>query len=110
MKNQFIKFSDRHLRRLVCEYLESHNLKSADWLDLILQLAKQACSLVRPSSKKRGDYLNICEYVKVKIIPGGSLDDSYCFSGIAFTKELIHKEMKRDIKEPRILLLNCAIE
>jgi chaperonin GroEL (HSP60 family) len=43
-------------------------------------------------------------------IPGGSISDSCVLSGVMVNKDVTHPKMKRVIKNPRILLLDCNLE
>lgn len=43
-------------------------------------------------------------------IPGGSISDSCVLSGVMVNKDVTHPKMKRLIKNPRILLLDCNLE
>jgi len=45
------------------------------WLTKLMTLATRCCATVEPNVKK-GDLLDIRPYVKIKVIPGGSLQDS----------------------------------
>jgi len=54
--------------------------------------------------------LEIKRYAKVEKIPGGSLEDSVVLNGVMFNKDVTHPEMRRYIKNPRILLLDCPLE
>lgn len=69
----------------------------------------RVCTEVRLDVKK-GDKMDIRNYVKVKTIPGGSLSECEYVDGIVFTKTLAHKKMRTDIKNPKILLLDCSLE
>ncbi len=42
--------------------------------------------------------MDIREYIKVKTVPGGQPGDSKYYAGIAFSKNIVHKHMRSDIK------------
>lgn len=54
--------------------------------------------------------MDVREYLKIRCLPGGQRSDCSYHSGIIFTKNLVHKDMKRRIKQPRILLLDFPVE
>lgn len=43
-------------------------------------------------------------------IPGGSIEDSYVLRGVMINKDVTHPKMRRHIKNPRIILLDCSLE
>ncbi|KAL3939330.1 MAG: hypothetical protein SGBAC_005933 [Bacillariaceae sp.] len=79
------------------------------WINKLMHLATKCCTTVQPNVKK-GDLLDIRPYVKTKVIPGGSYKDCAYISGIMFRKTVSHKQMARDVNQPRIMLLSGGIE
>ena len=79
------------------------------WGQLIVDLAVKA---VRTVYRKDGDSIEIDvkRYAKVEKIPGGSLDESTVLDGVMFNKDVTHPGMRRDIKNPRVVLLDCPLE
>jgi len=49
-------------------------------------------------------------YARIEKIAGGSLEDSRVLNGVMVNKDVVHPGMKRRIKNPRILLLDCPLE
>lgn len=43
-------------------------------------------------------------------IPGGFIEDSCVLRGIMLNKDITHPRMRRTIKNPRIILLDCSLE
>lgn len=54
--------------------------------------------------------IDIKRYAKIEKIPGASIEDSEVLDGVMFNKDHIHPKMRRRIENPRILLLDCALE
>merc|ERR1719409_1308869 len=46
----------------------------------------------------------------VEKIPGGELNDCCVLSGVMFNKDITHPKMRREIKNPRVVLLDCPLE
>jgi len=46
----------------------------------------------------------------VEKIPGGLLEDSEVLKGVMVNKDITHSNMRRLIKNPRIVLLDCPLE
>jgi len=79
------------------------------WGSLIVDLAVKA---VRTVYRKDGESIEIDvkRYAKVEKIPGGSLDESRVLDGVMFNKDVTHPQMRREIKNPRVVLLDCPLE
>lgn len=43
-------------------------------------------------------------------IPGGTIEDSTILKGVMVNKDVTHPKMRRYIKNPRIILLDCSLE
>jgi T-complex protein 1 subunit gamma len=54
--------------------------------------------------------MDIKNFAKVEKIPGGDLTDSTVLKGVMFNKDVTSSKMRRRIKNPRILLLDCPLE
>merc|ERR1719258_243099 len=47
---------------------------------------------------------------RVEKIPGGELEECEVLQGVMFNKDVTHHKMRRDIKNPRVLLIDCPLE
>ena len=75
----------------------------------MVEMAIQATETVL--IKKAGKYeIDLKRYAKVEKIPGGDLEDCKVLKGVMFNKDITHSKMRRTIKNPRILLLDCPLE
>ena len=54
--------------------------------------------------------IDIKRYAKVEKIPGGAFEDSAVLDGVMFNKDVTHGQMRREIKNPRVVLLDCPLE
>lgn len=54
--------------------------------------------------------IDIKRYAKVEKIPGGSIEDSKVLDGVMLNKDVTHPKMRRYVKNPRIMLLDCNLE
>ena len=79
-------------------------------------MGKSHCRFSSKSSKnclqKEGNYveIDIKRYAKVEKIPGGLLEDCTVLDGVMFNKDITHPQMRREIKNPRVVLLDCPLE
>ena len=48
--------------------------------------------------------------LSVAQIPGGDLEECRVLQGVMVNKDVTHPRMRRHIKNPRILLLDCPLE
>jgi len=82
---------------------------ASKWGSLIVNLAVKA---VRTVYRKEGENVEIDtkRYAKVEKIPGGMLEDCKVLDGVMFNKDVTHPDMRRHIKNPRVILLDCPLE
>ncbi|KAK9091702.1 hypothetical protein Sjap_024879 [Stephania japonica] len=103
-----------HFRALVSQLLQGEGMTAGSddeesWLDTITKLAWQAATFVKPDTS-RGGSMDPVDYVKVKCIVAGSPGDSTLIKGVVCTKNIKHKRMISQYKNPRLLLLGGALE
>ncbi|KAJ9135799.1 hypothetical protein P3X46_032935 [Hevea brasiliensis] len=103
-----------HFRALVSQLLHGEGIKVSndggeDWLDIVTTIAWQAANFVKPDTS-RGGSMDPGNYVKVKCIASGSPSDSTLVKGVVCTKNIKHKRMTTQYKNPRLLLLGGALE
>lgn len=79
------------------------------WEKEILRLLLLVSELPNPNVRI-GDDMNIHTYVRVKKIPGGQPRDSEYVSGVVFTKNVLHKQMARNLSNPRVMLFSFPLE
>ena len=79
---------------------------------MIVNLAIKAVKTVirRTSDKDDSLEIDIKRYAKVEKIPGGAFEDSEVLDGVMFNKDVTHGQMRREIKNPRVVLLDCPLE
>lgn len=103
-----------HLSAVVRNLVENSPLlaeNKAEWLDIILTLIKVVVSSVDPDVRS-GDNIDIRPYVKIKVIPGGTMSECVYVDGVVFRKNVSHKKMalEKSKDSPKILLLAGGIE
>ena len=99
--------SDEDLRKIVQSSIGTKF--ASKWGNLIVDLAVKA---VRTVYKKEGTSVEIDtkRYAKVEKIPGGLLEDCKVLDGVMFNKDVCHPGMRREIRNPRVVLLDCPLE
>lgn len=82
---------------------------ASKWGRAIVNLAVKA---VRTVYKRTGDNIEIDtkRYAKVEKIPGGMIEDCEVLDGVMFNKDITHCDMRRHIRNPRVVLLDCPLE
>ncbi|XP_056402909.1 T-complex protein 1 subunit gamma isoform X1 [Hyla sarda] len=79
------------------------------WADLACNIALDAVKTVEFEENGRKEF-DIKQYAKVEKIPGGIIEDSCVLRGVMVNKDVTHPKMRRLIKNPRIILLDCSLE
>ncbi|CAG5886939.1 unnamed protein product [Menidia menidia] len=79
------------------------------WSDLACGIALDAVRTVELEENGRKE-IDIKKYAKVEKVPGGIIEDSCVLKGVMVNKDVTHPRMKRMIKNPRIVLLDCSLE
>ena len=97
-----------HFDAVMVQLIKSYGV-SLSWLKVIKPLIMEASRKVK-TNVYPNDIMDIKAYVKVKKIPGGRRVDSMLVNGVVCTKNITHKKMKANIRNPTILLLKCGFE
>lgn len=79
------------------------------WSELAVDIALDAVKTVKFTENGRTE-VDIKRYAKVEMVPGGSIEDSCVLKGVMINKDITHPKMRRTIKNPRIVLLDCSLE
>ncbi|XP_042500010.1 putative 1-phosphatidylinositol-3-phosphate 5-kinase FAB1C [Macadamia integrifolia] len=104
-----------HFRALVFQLLQGEGIHvgndngGENWLDIVTSVAWQAANFVKPDTS-RGGSMDPGDYVKVKCVVSGSPSESTLIKGVVCTKNIKHKRMTSQYKNPRLLLLGGALE
>ena len=83
---------------------------SSKWGSLIVDLAVRAVRTVYRKDASDNVEIDIKRYAKVEKIPGGVLEDCQVLDGVMFNKDVTHPNMRRVVKNPRVVLLDCPLE
>ena len=80
------------------------------WSELMCNLALKAVRTVSHDVGGGKKEVDIKRYAKVEKIPGGEIEDSRVLDGVMLNKDITHPKMRRLIKNPRVILLDCPLE
>lgn len=84
---------------------------AARWGSLVVDLALTACRTIMRGVKGNTKLnLEIKRYARIEKIPGGMLDECKVLNGVMLNKDITHPQMRREIRNPRVLLLDCPLE
>lgn len=97
-----------HVNNILYQLLYRAGLSSS-WCHVIQPLIMEAGYRVKPDVFK-GDTMDVCDYVKIKKIPGGCKENSSLIYGVVCSKNVTNKRMKTSFDRPQILLLTCSVE
>lgn len=79
------------------------------WMQIINMFAHRAALSVS-CEPDAGDALDVMEYVKIKCLEGGNVQDSFYIDGVLVHKSLARKTMRSNIVNPRILLIASELD
>merc|ERR1711998_713169 len=79
------------------------------WGQMMCNLALDAVETVYTDDMGRKE-IDIKRYAKVEKIPGGEIEQCRVLKGVMMNKDVTHPKMRRNIKDPRIVLLDCTLE
>ena len=81
----------------------------SQWSDLMCNLAYDAVKTVATITNGKRE-VDIKRYVRIEKIPGGEIEQCQVLDGVMFNKDVTHPKMRRLIRNPRIVLLDCPLE
>ncbi|XP_020800567.1 putative 1-phosphatidylinositol 3-phosphate 5-kinase [Drosophila serrata] len=96
-----------HEEQLLAQLLRANHLDQ-EWDKVLQMLCSTAANHFKPEHCTN-DLMDIRNYVNFKKVPGGRRKDSSIVHGVAFSKNVAHKDMATHVPFPRILLLQCPI-
>jgi T-complex protein 1 subunit gamma len=80
------------------------------WGHLIADLTIKATKTIMRQGTKNKLNLELKRYARVEKIPGGTLEECEVLDGVMVNKDITHPKMRRQIRNPRIILLDCPLE
>jgi len=83
---------------------------AARWNDLVVDLSISSVRTILKGTTKNKLTVDLKRYARVEKIPGGTLEDCQVLDGVMLNKDITHPQMRRHIKNPRVLLLDCNLE
>jgi T-complex protein 1 subunit gamma len=83
---------------------------SSRWGNLISDMAIKAVQTVCTIRDDGTKDIDVKRYAKVEKLSGGDLSECEVLTGVMFNKDVTHPKMRREILNPRVLLLDCPLE
>lgn len=108
IENEVTSINLQFVKRLLGQLLLQTDLNPDVWQDTLMHLLVQVTKTVR--TIPRAENIDVSRHVKLKKLPGGKPKNSEYVDGIVFTKNLLRKQMPRERKRPRIMLLSYPVE
>ncbi|KAM0788818.1 hypothetical protein ACM66B_002904 [Microbotryomycetes sp. NB124-2] len=100
----------QHMKKMMRQSLEhSHVSNPKLWTRILTPLLLHVADNLVPDLGASGN-IDVREYIRIKKMPGGRPRDSEYIEGVVFTKNLMHKQMKRRLVNPRVMLLAFPLE
>ncbi|KAK4055651.1 Mitochondrial distribution and morphology protein 12 [Microbotryomycetes sp. JL201] len=99
-----------HMKKMMRQSLEHRHVPNPKlWTRILTPLLLHVADDLVPDLGVGGN-IDVREYIRIKKMPGGRPRDSEYIEGVVFTKNLMHKQMKRCLINPRIMLLAFPLE
>jgi len=83
---------------------------TSKWGDIICRLALDAIKCVSTELEDGTLEIDTKRYARIEKQPGGQVEECRVMDGVVFWKDVVHPKMSRRIENPRIMLLDCALE
>ncbi|KNE61891.1 T-complex protein 1 subunit gamma [Allomyces macrogynus ATCC 38327] len=80
------------------------------WSDLMCGMALDAVRTVAQDLGGNKVEVDIKRYARIEKVPGGEIETSCVLDGVMINKDVTHPKMRRNITNPRIVLLDCPLE
>jgi len=106
MATKVSKDEDKMLKRIAITSMSSKGseMKGEKLAELCVQAVRQI------TEEENGKLVADIDNIKVEKKSGGSSVDSHLIKGIIIDKEVVHPGMPKRVENPKIALLNCALE
>ena len=106
MATKVSKDEDKVLKRIAITSMSSKGseMKGEKLAELCVQAVRQI------TEEENGKLVADIDNIKVEKKSGGSSVDSHLIKGIIIDKEVVHPGMPKRVENPKIALLNCALE
>lgn len=99
---------DQHIKKLMTQCWEDCDMKDAKEQARCSSALHRAISYI--DNLKIVDTLDVKQYIKIKKILGGSIEDTYVLDGMFITKDVDSKRMQSVVDNPKIALLVFPLE
>ncbi|KAF5392476.1 hypothetical protein D9757_002262 [Collybiopsis confluens] len=102
-----------HLKIMLKQMLTSEQIPNVkEWEETLLKLALRVARDLTFTAlpHRQGEDMDVRRYVKIKKIPGAAPHDSEYVDGAVITKNVIHKNMSRSQRNPRVMLVTFPLE
>ncbi|KAF8320522.1 uncharacterized protein EI90DRAFT_3080477 [Cantharellus anzutake] len=100
-----------HLRILLRQLLDKEGIQKArEWEETLMKLCLRFASHFSVNARLPGGSMDVRRNIKIKKLPGGLPRDSEYVDGAVITKNVAHKTMFRDIRNPRIMIVTFPFD
>ena len=107
---QLNQASVNHISQLMHQMLNRGSISQIEvWKTVMLEMLLSIVQKLDTNVRK-GDEIDIRNYVKIKKIPGGIISESSYINGVVATKNVLHKQMLEPVENCKILLLTFPLE
>ena len=109
MEDMMEKALYEYLADIRTRVMREFDLDEAKWSDILAEFVIKAINTARPWSFKCNDSIDITKYVKIQLIEYKDTSKCKYVNGVVMKKSIAHVRMKKEIINPRILLLSNSL-
>ncbi|ODV85343.1 hypothetical protein CANARDRAFT_199346 [[Candida] arabinofermentans NRRL YB-2248] len=107
--DDLLRAGESHSKQLLAQLLNDRQVEDVDlWTKVLVKCMKKISGI--SIDLTNGESFDISNYLKIKKIPGSTIQDSSVVDGMAFSKSLPLKSMPSEVRNPRIMIVTFQIE
>lgn len=107
--NQLTQFMRVHLNEMIVKVIEKYKINKDKWAKKLRHYTLEAVLNIKPSSRLLKDSIDFTKFVKILLVEYENQDKCENVDGIVIMKNIAHKQMNREIKKPKILIMSNSM-
>ena len=89
--------------------MNEFSINTEKWGPILKDFVWRAITTVKPQSSSSNNSMDICKYVKIQLIEYRDTSKCKYVNGVVIKKSVAHKRMRREIENPRMIILSNSL-